>query len=114
MVDSTIGTPADLAARAVARSACACMVPCAATVAIVLVGMPAGMDIRSSLFGAAYGLFPIGWIILNVIFLYHLVQERGLFEVLQRSITLVTTDRRLQLLLIAFSFGAFFEGAAGF
>src|SRR5205085_8475951 len=56
-------------------------------VAIALIGMPAGMAIRSSLFGAAYGLFPIGWIILNVLFLYHLVQERGLFDVLQRSIT---------------------------
>src|SRR5204862_1297745 len=81
---------------------------------IAVIGMPAGMAMRSSLLGAAYGLFPIGWIILNVIFLYHLVQERGLFEVLQRSITRVTTDRRIQLLLIAFCFGAFFEGAAGF
>ena len=86
----------------------------AVLVAIGVLGMPAGMALRAVGFGGAYGLFPIGWIILNVIFLYHLVQERGLFEVLQRSITLVTTDRRLQLLLIAFAFGAFFEGAAGF
>src|SRR4029077_14894146 len=57
---------------------------------------------------------PIGWSILNVIFLYHLTEERGLFVVLQRSLGRVTTDRRLQLGLIAFSFGAFFEGAAGF
>src|SRR5262249_17692322 len=57
---------------------------------------------------------PMGWIILNVIFLYPLTEERGLFVVLQRSLGRVTTDRRLQLVLIAFSFGAFFEGAAGF
>jgi len=62
----------------------------------------------------AYGLFPIGWIILNVIFLYQLTSERGLFAVLRQSITTVTRDRRLQLLLVAFCFGAFFEGAAGF
>src|SRR5205814_10313482 len=83
-------------------------------VAIVVLGVPAVLALRAAVFGAAYALFPIGWIILNVIFLYHLVEERGLFVVLQRSITLVTTDRRLQLLLIAFCFGAFFEGAAGF
>ncbi len=64
--------------------------------------------------GAAYGLFPIGWIILNVIFLYDLTVEKGYFEVMQDSLTGITRDRRLQLLLIAFSFGAFFEGAAGF
>jgi L-lactate permease len=59
-------------------------------------------------------VFPIGWIILNVIFLYRLTVEKGWFEVLQRSIAGITPDRRLQLLLIAFCLGAFFEGAAGF
>jgi lactate permease len=68
----------------------------------------------SLLFGAAYGLFPIGWIIVNVIFLYQLTNERGLFDVLRESITGLTEDARLQLLLVAFSFGAFFEGASGF
>src|SRR5438445_10064403 len=76
--------------------------------------MPASMALASVLFGAAYGLFPIGWIILNVIFLYQLTNERGLFDVLRESITGLTEDRRLQLLLVALSFGAFFEGASGF
>src|SRR5205085_4204268 len=69
---------------------------------------------KAALFGAAYGFFPIGWIILNVIFLYHLANDRGLFVPLQERIVGITSDRRLQLLLIAFCFGAFFEGAAGF
>jgi lactate permease len=60
------------------------------------------------------GFFPIGWIVLNVIFLYRLTVEKGAFEILQTTIGSVTADRRLQLLLIAFSFGAFFEGASGF
>ena len=83
-------------------------------VAIAVVGMPPAMAAKAALFGAAYGLFPIGWIILNVIFLYHLANDRGLFAPLQERIVGITSDRRLQLLLIAFCFGAFFEGAAGF
>jgi lactate permease len=83
-------------------------------VAIVIFGMPTRMALGSLLLGAAYGLFPIGWIILNVIFLYQLTKERGLFDVLRHSITGITQDSRLQLLLVAFSFGAFFEGASGF
>jgi len=77
-------------------------------------GMPVQMSVMSAVFGAAYGLLPIGWIILNVIFLYQLTLQKGHFKVLQNSIANVTEDRRLQLLLIAFAFGAFFEGAAGF
>jgi lactate permease len=83
-------------------------------VAVFAVGMPAGMAGRAALMGAAYGLFPIGWILLNVLFLYRLTVEQGVFDLLQRSIAQLTVDRRLQLVLIAFSFGAFFEGAAGF
>jgi lactate permease len=83
-------------------------------VAIEIFGMPTRMALGSLLLGAAYGLFPIGWIILNVIFLYQLTKERGLFDVLRQSITGITQDSRLQLLLVAFSFGAFFEGASGF
>ena len=83
-------------------------------VAIGVLGMPVGLAARAAAYGAAYGLFPIGWIVLNVIFLYQLTEERGLFRVLQESIAGITRDRRLQLLLIAFCFGAFFEGAAGF
>jgi lactate permease len=82
--------------------------------AVVVFAMPAGMALRTAGLGAAYGLFPIGWIILNVIFLYDLTVEKGHFKVMQDSLTGITRDRRLQLLLIAFSFGAFFEGAAGF
>src|SRR5882757_802587 len=83
-------------------------------VAIVIFTMPAGMSIRASILGVATGFFPIGWIVLNVIFLYRLTVAKGAFETLQSTIGGVTTDRRLQLLLIAFSFGAFFEGASGF
>jgi lactate permease len=83
-------------------------------VAVAAIGMPGGMAARAALMGAAYGLFPIGWILLNVLFLYRLTVEQGAFEVLQRSIAQLTADTRLQLVLIAFSFGAFFEGAAGF
>jgi lactate permease len=59
-------------------------------------------------------MLPIGWIVLNVIFLYRISEERGIFIALQRAIAGITADRRLQQLLIAFAFGAFFEGAAGF
>src|SRR5438093_5016582 len=83
-------------------------------VAITIFHMPAGMIFASAGYGAAYGLFPIGWIVLNVIFLYQLTNECGLFERLRHSITGLTEDRRLQLLLVAFSFGAFIEGACGF
>ncbi len=83
-------------------------------IAIVPFGMPAPMALASAGYGAIYGLLPIGWIVLNVIFLYRLTEERGLFDVLRHSITTVTDDRRLQLLVVAFCFGAFFEGAAGF
>ena len=83
-------------------------------IAIRVFHMPAGMGARTAVFGACYGLFPIGWIILNVIFMYDLTCASGRFKVLQESLMGITQDRRLQLLLIAFSFGAFFEGAAGF
>jgi lactate permease len=86
----------------------------ALTVAIVAQGMPAGMALRAAAFGAAYGLFPIGWIVLNVLFLHALASERGLVDELRVGITRLTADRRLQLLFVAFCFGAFFEGAAGF
>jgi lactate permease len=83
-------------------------------IAIFEFGMPIQLSVMSAVYGAAYGLLPIGWIILNVIFLYQLTLQKGHFNVLQNSIAAVTEDRRLQLLLIAFAFGAFFEGAAGF
>jgi lactate permease len=83
-------------------------------VAVFAFTMPAGLAIRAVVLGAVTGFFPIGWIILNVLFLYRLTVDKGAFETLQTTIGGVTGDRRLQLLLIAFSFGAFFEGASGF
>jgi lactate permease len=83
-------------------------------VAIYAFTMPPNLAIRAAILGAVTGFFPIGWIILNVLFLYRLTVEKGAFETLQTTIGGVTADRRLQLLLIAFSFGAFFEGASGF
>src|SRR5262252_4109387 len=83
-------------------------------VGLLVFGIPAKMIVTTATYGAAYGLFPIGWIVLNVIFLYQLTNERGYFDILRHSITDLTQDRRLQLLLVAFSFGAFIEGACGF
>jgi lactate permease len=86
----------------------------ALVIASGLFHMPVKMASITAIYGACYGLFPIGWIILNVIFLYRMTLETGRFKVLQESMTGITQDTRLQLLLIAFSFGAFFEGASGF
>ncbi|HVP51766.1 MAG TPA: L-lactate permease [Terriglobales bacterium] len=86
----------------------------AVAVAVGVFHMPARMAARTSLYGAAYGLLPIGWIILNVIFMYQLTTETGRFNILEQRMMGITQDRRLQLLLIAFCFGSFFEGAAGF
>jgi lactate permease len=83
-------------------------------IAIFIFTMPAGMSVRATLLGIVTGFFPIGWIVLNVIFLYQVTVRCGKFELLKRAVGGVTEDRRLQLLLIAFSFGAFFEGASGF
>src|SRR3974390_2277141 len=83
-------------------------------IAIFIFSMPVGMSIRASLLGIVTGFFPIGWIVLNVIFLYQITVSTGKFELLKRAVGGVTEDRRLQLLLVAFSFGAFFEGASGF
>ncbi len=83
-------------------------------VAIFAFHMPGRLAAVTAVYGTCYGLFPIGWIVLNVIFMYQLTVETGRFKVLQHSMTGITQDRRLQLLLIAFCFGAFFEGASGF
>jgi lactate permease len=74
----------------------------------------AGTMLTAAGYGAAYGLFPIGWIVLSAIFLYTLTVETGRFEIVKRSVLALSEDRRLQALLIAFCFGAFVEGAAGF
>ncbi|WP_419816598.1 L-lactate permease [Glacieibacterium sp.] len=86
----------------------------ALVIAILGFGMPVQMAGLAAAYGVSYGLLPIGWIVLNIIFLYKITNERGQFDVLRDSIARVTDDSRLQLLLIAFCFGAFFEGAAGF
>ena len=86
----------------------------AVLVAVFAYGMPVGMAGTAAMYGGFTGLLPIGWIVLNIIFLHQLTEQSGSFKVLQDSIAGITEDRRLQLLLIAFAFGAFFEGAAGF
>ncbi|RTD96439.1 L-lactate permease [Variovorax atrisoli] len=83
-------------------------------IAVFAFGMPADMAGKAAFLGGITGLLPIGWIVLNIIFLQQLTQQNGSFQILQDSIAGITEDRRLQLLLIAFAFGAFFEGAAGF
>jgi lactate permease len=83
-------------------------------VSVLLYGMPASTAAATAVFGAAYGLFPIGWIILNAVFLYNLTVTTGQFEIVKASVARLSADRRIQALLIAFSFGAFIEGAAGF
>lgn len=86
----------------------------ALVIAVFAFGMPAEMAGKAAFLGGLTGLLPIGWIVLNIIFLHQLTEQNGSFQVLQDSIAGITKDRRLQLLLIAFAFGAFFEGAAGF
>jgi lactate permease len=86
----------------------------AVLVAIFAYGMPAGMAGTAAMYGGFTGLLPIGWIVLNIIFLQQLSVQNGSFKILQSSLSGITDDRRLQLLLISFCFGAFFEGAAGF
>ena len=86
----------------------------ALAIAVGVYSMPVDTAVAATLYGGAFGLFPIGWIILNVIFLYELTVKRGHFEVLRDSLAEVAPDERVQLILIAFSFGAFLEGIAGF
>lgn len=87
---------------------------CALAVALFGFGMPAPLAFGAAAYGAAYGLLPIGWLVLNILFLYRLTVRCGAFALLQRRIARITPDKRLQLLLIAFGFGSFFEGCAGF
>ena len=86
----------------------------ALVVAVFVFGQPIGMAAASTVYGAAYGLLPIGWIVFNVMFMYRLTERKGYFSILKDSLRSITSDRRLQVLLIAFCLGGFFEGAAGF
>ena len=83
-------------------------------IAILVYKMPAALAGMSAVYGAAFGLFPIGWIVLSAIFVYDITVYTGQFEVIKQTIAGLADDRRVQALLIAFSFGAFIEGAAGF
>jgi lactate permease len=86
----------------------------ALAVAVGIFGMPADAALTAALNGAAFGLFPIGWITVTAMFLYRISAEAGALDVMKRSVTRLSADHRMQALLIAFSFGAFLEGAAGF
>jgi lactate permease len=83
-------------------------------ISVVIYGMPVPAAAATAVYGAAYGLFPIGWIILAAVFLYNLTVRTGQFDVVKASVARLSADRRIQALLVAFSFGAFIEGAAGF
>jgi lactate permease len=82
--------------------------------AIAAYGMPVHLALLSALYGAAFGIFPIAWIVFSSILLYRLAVDTGKFAIIKDSVGGLTNDRRLQAMLIAFSFGAFIEGAAGF
>jgi len=84
------------------------------TIAIWIFGMPAGSAAMSAVNGTAYGLMPIGWMVVNIIFLHRLTVERAWFELLKGQLSRLAPDPRVQVVLIAFCFGAFFEGTAGF
>ena len=83
-------------------------------IALLIYGMPLKLAMLSTLHGSLYGLFPISWIIISAVFLFNVTVKSGQFEVIKSFMASITSDRRLQALLIAFSFGAFLEGAAGF
>src|SRR5580698_10046165 len=94
-----------------------CAVAGAATAilcAVLVFHMPAQMAFSSFLYGSAYGLLKIVWIVIAAVFLYDISVETGQFEIMKQSVAAITPDRRLQLLLVAFCFGAFIEGCAGF
>ena len=91
----------------------------AATLAAVLLaifawGMPAGLAVNATLYGAAFGIFPIVWIVITAIWIYNMTVESGEFEIIKSSLASITDDRRLQAILVAFAFGSFIEGTAGF
>ncbi|HTM98679.1 MAG TPA: lactate permease LctP family transporter, partial [Pedobacter sp.] len=83
-------------------------------IAIFIYKMPINLALLSTANGALYGLFPIGWIVITAVFLFNITVKSGQFEIIKHFMASITSDRRLQALLIAFSFGAFLEGTAGF
>ncbi len=97
-----------------ATRAAAAGLAAALTIAVGVVGMPTDAAAAAALHGAAFGVFPIGWIIVTAMFLHAISVEAGALDVMKRSVARLSADHRVQALLIAFSFGAFLEGAAGF
>lgn len=100
--------------RAPGQIAGAAAVSSAVLVAVLVYKMPVATALTATGMGALYGVFPIFWIVITAIFIYNMTVETGQFEIIKNSIASITDDRRLQALLIAFAFGAFLEGAAGF
>ena len=100
--------------RAPAWKAALSALATAFVVSLAVYGMPFGLALVSTVYGAAYGLFPIAWIVFASIMLYRLAVDTGKFEIIKDSVGSLTDDRRLQAMFIAFSVGAFIEGAAGF
>ena len=86
----------------------------AVILAIAVWRMPVGLALNATLMGAAFGIFPIVWIVLNTIWVYNMTVESGEFDKIRNSLACITDDRRLQALFIAFAFGSFIEGTAGF
>lgn len=82
--------------------------------AVFVFGMPKSLALTSFAYGVSFGLLKIVWIVIAAVFLYDIAVETGQFEIMKQSVAAITPDRRLQLLLVAFCFGAFIEGAAGF
>ena len=89
-------------------------VSCGIIIAVAVYGMPVKLALLSTANGIMYGLFPISWIILSAVFLFNITIKSGQFEIIKHFMASVTSDRRIQALLIAFSFGSFLEGTAGF
>ncbi|AQS90359.1 L-lactate permease [Gluconobacter albidus] len=94
--------------------ACTITVGITFALAILFYGMPVFTALAACLYGFAYGLWPISWIIIGAVFLYKISVRTGQFDIIRHSISTVSKDQRIQLLLVAFAFGAFLEGAAGF
>ena len=86
----------------------------AVILAIVAWGMPVGLAVNSTILGACFGLFPIIWIVITAVWVYNMTVESGEFEIIKNSLASMTDDRRLQAIFIAFAFGSFIEGTAGF
>src|ERR687891_2257980 len=86
----------------------------ALVIAVLVYGMPVGLALNSTLLGICFGLFPIVWIVINAIFIYNVIVDTGFFDTIRDSLAGVSNDRRIQVVLIAFVFGALLEATAGF